>query len=70
MLRFHSFYAWHHHGGYKHLENEKDQVMLEWVRKFSSYDLYSKGHSTPDLEQLKSYYDDLFAEFLPEKVDW
>ena len=70
MLRFHSFYAWHHHGAYQHLENEKDKAMLEWVRKFSSYDLYSKGHSKPDLEQLKPYYDDLFAEFLPEKVAW
>ena len=70
MLRFHSFYAWHRHGAYQYLENEKDRAMLEWVKKFNPYDLYSKGHSKPDLKQLKSYYDDLFAEFLPEKLSW
>jgi inositol oxygenase len=70
MLRFHSFYAWHRHGAYRHLETEKDTAMLEWVRKFNPYDLYSKGHTKPDLKQLRSYYDDLFAEFLPEKMSW
>ena len=44
--------------------------MLAWVRKFNPYDLYSKGHTKPDLNQLRSYYDDLFAEFLPEKLSW
>jgi inositol oxygenase len=70
MLRFHSFYAWHRQGAYQHLENEKDRGMLEWVKKFNPYDLYSKGHSKPDLKQLRPYYDDLFAEFLPEKLSW
>ena len=70
MLRFHSFYAWHRHGAYKHLENEKDREMLPWVQKFNPYDLYSKGHDKPNLEQLKPYYDDLFAEFLPAKLAW
>jgi hypothetical protein len=54
----------------QYFENEKDKAMLEWVRKFNPYDLYSKGHTKPDLMQLKPYYDDLFAEFLPEKLDW
>jgi inositol oxygenase len=44
--------------------------MLDWVLKFNQYDLYSKGHAKPDLAQLKSYYDDLFAEFLPPTVAW
>lgn len=70
MLRFHSFYAWHRHGAYQHLENEKDRAMLEWVKKFNPYDLYSKGHTKPDFKELKPYYDDLFAEFLPEKLAW
>ena len=70
MLRFHSFYAWHSHGAYRHLQNEKDKAMLEWVKKFNPYDLYSKGHSKPDLKQLKPYYNDLFAEFLPEILAW
>jgi inositol oxygenase len=70
MLRFHSFYPWHRQGAYTHLMNDKDAVMLEWVKKFNPYDLYSKGHSKPNLQELKPYYDDLFAEFLPEKLDW
>jgi inositol oxygenase len=70
MLRFHSFYPWHRHDAYTHLMNDKDAVMLEWVKKFNPYDLYSKGHSKPNLRELKPYYDDLFAEFLPEKLDW
>ena len=70
MLRFHSFYPWHKHGAYDHLCNDKDRAMLKWVLEFNKYDLYSKGHAKPDLAQLKPYYDDLFAEFLPEKVAW
>ena len=70
MLRFHSFYAWHRHGAYTYLMNEKDAAMLGWVKKFNPYDLYSKGHAKPDLRELKPYYDDLFAEFLPEKINW
>jgi inositol oxygenase len=70
ILRFHSFYAWHRHGAYAHLMNEKDATMLPWVRKFNPYDLYSKGHTKPDVNRLKPYYDDLFAEFFPDKIAW
>jgi inositol oxygenase len=70
MLRFHSFYPWHKHGAYDHLCTEKDRSMLEWVLKFNQYDLYSKGHTKPNLAELKPYYDDLFAEFLPPTLAW
>ena len=30
----------------------------------------SKGHTKPNMAELKPYYDDLFAEFFPEKLDW
>ena len=70
MLRFHSFYAWHRHAAYAHLMNDKDVAMLEWVKKFNPYDLYSKAHTKPNIQELKPYYDDLFEEFLPEKLDW
>jgi inositol oxygenase len=70
MLRFHSFYPWHRHGAYEHLANEQDRAMKEWVLKFNQYDLYSKGNAKPDMKQLKPFYDELFAEFLPEKVAW
>ena len=70
MLRYHSFYAWHRHGAYQHLMNEKDKESLYWVNKFNPYDLCSKGHTKPNLKELKPYYDDLFAEFLPAKIAW
>ncbi len=70
MLRFHSFYPWHRQDAYKYFENEKDKAMLPWVRKFNPYDLYSKGHEKPNVAELKPYYDDLFAEFLPAKLAW
>src|SRR6266852_2509649 len=70
MLRYHSFYSAHRHGAYRHLMSDHDVEMLEWVNKFNVYDLYSKGHTKPDLKELKPYYDDLFAEFFPEKIAW
>jgi inositol oxygenase len=70
MLRYHSFYAAHKHGAYRHLMNDHDVEMFEAVNAFNPYDLYSKGHTKPDVKALKPYYDDLFAEFLPEKISW
>jgi inositol oxygenase len=70
MLRYHSFYAAHRHGAYRHLMSGHDIEMLDWVNKFNVYDLYSKGHTKPNLKELKPYYDDLFAEFFPEKIAW
>jgi inositol oxygenase len=70
MLRYHSFYAAHKHGAYRHLMNEHDEEMFEWVRKFNPYDLYSKGAERPSLGELRSYYNDLINEFFPEKIAW
>ena len=70
MLRFHSFYPWHRHGAYDHLANDQDRSMLEWVLKFNQYDLYSKAASKPVQAELKPFYDDLFAEFLPPTLAW
>jgi inositol oxygenase len=44
--------------------------MMQWVLKFNQYDLYSKGHTKPNLAELKPWYDDLFAEFLPPTLAW
>jgi inositol oxygenase len=70
MLRYHSFYAWHQQGAYRHLMSKHDEEMLPWVLKFNPYDLYSKGAAKPDLNAIKPYYEDLIAEFFPEKIDW
>ena len=70
MLRYHSFYAAHRHGAYTHLMTSHDIKMFDWVRKFNPYDLYSKGHSKPNLKALKPYYEDLIAEFFPAQIAW
>jgi inositol oxygenase len=70
MIRYHSFYAAHREGEYAHLMNDHDQRMMEWVRKFNPYDLYSKGHERPDVEALTPYYRDLIAEFFPTTLGW
>ena len=50
MIRYHSFYPVHREGEYTHLMNEHDHRMMDWVRKFNPYDLYSKGHERPDVD--------------------
>jgi inositol oxygenase len=70
MLRYHSFYACHRQGAYEYLMNDHDKAMFEWVKKFNPYDLYSKGRPRPNVQALKPYYDDLFAEFFPAKLAW
>ena len=68
MLRFHSFYAWHREGGYEHLLDDHDREMLKWVRLFNPYDLYSKNPVPPDWKELRPYYEDLVAKYLPSTL--
>ena len=70
MLRYHSFYPAHKHGAYRHLMNDQDERMFEWVRKFNAYDLYSKGRERPNLPEIKPYYEDLVSEFFPDTLSW
>lgn len=70
MLRYHSFYAWHHEDEYGYLTNAHDRQMLDWVRKFNPYDLYTKSHSPPDVAALRPYYEELIAEYFPAKLRW
>ena len=69
-IRYHSFYAAHKEGAYQHLMNETDKRLLEWVRRFNPYDLYSKGEAKPDVEKLKPFYLELIDEYLPGKLNW
>jgi len=68
MLRFHSFYAWHREGQYEQLMDAHDREMLQWVRLFNPYDLYSKVPTPPDWKQLKPYYQDLVKKYLPDTI--
>ncbi len=70
MIRYHSCYPIHHEGEYGYLMNEHDRSLMDWVRAFNPYDLYSKGHDRPDVAALRQYYDDLIAEFFPETLAW
>ncbi|RYP35430.1 hypothetical protein DL767_003837 [Monosporascus sp. MG133] len=68
MIRYHSFYPWHREGAYRHFMDDKDERMLDAVRAFNPYDLYSKSDGLPDVEQLKPYYLELIDEYFPQKV--
>jgi inositol oxygenase len=49
---------------------QHDVDMFEWVKKFNPYDLYSKGATRPKLSEVKSYYEDLIAEFYPAELQF
>ncbi|KAG4430489.1 hypothetical protein IFR05_014032 [Cadophora sp. M221] len=68
MIRYHSFYPWHQQGAYTYLMNEKDHEMLQAVKDFNPYDLYSKSDEVPSVEELKPYYLELIDEFFPKKI--
>lgn len=68
MLRYHSFYAWHREGAYDHLLDDHDRKMLKWVQLFNPYDLYSKNPHPPKWDELKPYYEDLVAKYLPTEL--
>lgn len=53
MIRYHSFYPWHSEGAYRELMNGHDEKMLEAVKAFNPYDLYSKSDDVPKPEELK-----------------
>lgn len=65
MLRYHSFYAQHREHAYDHLMNDHDREMFKWVNLFNPYDLYSKSPTPPDWNELRPYYEDLVAKYLP-----
>jgi inositol oxygenase len=68
MLRYHSFYAWHREGAYEYLLDDHDRKMLQWVKLFNPYDLYSKNPEPPDWKKLKPYYEDLVNKYLPSTL--
>ncbi len=68
MIRYHSFYAAHREGEYEYLMSEHDKKMFKWVRAFNPYDLYSKSPEPPNLSELRPYYEDLMAKYLPSTL--
>ena len=70
MIRYHSFYPAHTEGAYAHLMNDDDRRLFAAVRAFNPYDLYSKTPVRPNVTALRPYYEDLIAEYFPEKLKW
>ena len=70
IVRYHSFYAWHQAGAYAELLAPGDAEKLAAVRRFNPYDLYSKSEERPDWPDLRSYYEALVGEFLPDELQW
>lgn len=70
IIRYHSFYAAHRQGAYSQFMDDKDRAMIDWLKVFSHYDLYSKNNEPIDVQSLRGYYQDLVKEFFPEDVAW
>jgi len=70
IIRFHSFYAWHQGGGYKHFMNEEDKKSLFWVKEFQKHDLYSKMPEKPNVDALLPYYKALIDKYFPPVMTW
>jgi len=71
IIRFHSFYPWHNKRAYSHFETPEDLKMLEWVREFQTFDLYSKSDAIPDINFLKPYYQSLLDKYnVGGKLRW
>jgi inositol oxygenase len=68
MIRYHSFYSQHREGAYEHLMDDHDREMFKWVDKFNPYDLYSKSPKPPVVSELRPFYEELIAKYLPEKI--
>jgi inositol oxygenase len=70
MIRYHSFYAGHRERAYDHLMNDRDRAMFSWVRAFNPYDLYSKAEAPPNVAELRPFYENLIAQFVPPSLSW
>ena len=73
VIRYHSFYAWHTEGAYTHLVNRDDQLkFLPILKKFNSFDLYSKTDDVPDCDELwRNYYGPLCEKYgIGGKLKW
>ena len=68
MLRYHSFYPQHRENAYDHLLDAHDREMFKWVQLFNPYDLYSKNPTPPDWNELRPYYENLVAKYLPKTL--
>jgi inositol oxygenase len=71
MIRYHSAYPWHQGRAYTQFESEKDRSMLNWIKQFNEYDLYTKSDTAlPVVEELWPYYQSLIDKYMPGNLMW
>ena len=70
IIRFHSFYPWHTHDEYQRFMKKSDYEILNNVRMFNEFDLYSKKDKFVLTEEIKSYYDKLLLHYFPNPLKW
>lgn len=71
VIRYHSFYAFHHEGEYLYLANEEDIKLKDTLYNFSRCDLYSKDNNNKlNIDELKTYYKHLINKYCPGVFEW
>lgn len=70
MIRYHSFYAAHREREYDWLMDDVDREMLDHVRAFNRYDLYTKSDDPPDVQSLTPFYQELVDRYFPAVLNW
>ena len=69
MLRYHSCYPIHREKQYGHLMNKHDEEMFGWVASSALTTCTPRGRASGRRE-VGPYYEDLAAEFFPDKIRW
>lgn len=71
VIRYHSFYSWHHHDAYEYFMNDSDHAIKYLCYNFSLCDLYSKNDDDIDIDAVKPYYDELIKKYFPNPIlEW
>ncbi len=68
VIRYHSFFAAHRHGAYTYLMDAHDREMLPWLRMFAGYDTAAASPQPLNVNQVRPYYDQLVAKYLPQQL--
>jgi len=70
IIRYHSFYPWHTHNEYTYFMNDKDYLILDNIKDFNQYDLYSKEDDIYITDDIIDYYKDLLKKYFPDPLQW
>ena len=65
IIRYHSFYPLHREGAYTQFLTESDKQLVTELKRFSSYDLYSKHDDFILTPEIVAYYDCLLEKYFP-----